>query len=179
MLRVKKSLQFHGPKSDSGFVWCGGHLSQQQILGLSCPLHHFENTSHCPSCDISKTPPIQCTNWNDRPTLCSTPHSQIILYRIFYCLEIVSLQDRPAISSIHHLLMALYFKKIPNQYDVNSSLIPTVSVVLSKWLFCCSYFCLHMDNCNRTTVSFHYLFIIPSSVGVSGRLCFVIVSIPR
>ena len=39
-------------------VGCDSPLSQQQILGFSCPLHLFENTWHFPPYNIPN-PPVQ------------------------------------------------------------------------------------------------------------------------
>ena len=55
-------------------VLYGGYMSQQQILAFLCPLHHFEYTVYFPQYGIHKLL-FRLTNWNDRPTLCSTTQS--------------------------------------------------------------------------------------------------------
>ena len=68
-------------------MWCDCSLSQQQILEFPCPLNHFENTYDIAGHLTFQKFLFRVKNCSNRQTLCSTQHSQIASYRIFYCPE--------------------------------------------------------------------------------------------
>ena len=93
MLRNQKCLTCYsstGLNQIQVSVGCDSPLSQQRswdfhVLFITSKTHGIAR--HMTS---QKFLLFGVTNWNDRPTRCSTPPSQIVPYRIFYYLEIVS-----------------------------------------------------------------------------------------
>ena len=57
-------------------------------LRFSCPLHHFENSRHFPVYD--NLLPFQVTNWNGMCTICIAPPNEVVPYKIYYSLELLS-----------------------------------------------------------------------------------------
>ena len=55
---------------------------------------------------------FRATNWNYRPTLYSTPMSQIVSYRIFYCLEFFS-SGNLLLPEINRKMQTLYSPSTP------------------------------------------------------------------
>ena len=78
------------PNQTLALVGCNSHLSQQQILGILCPFHHFANLSSCSTCDNPEILPVQVKIWNDPGTLCIAPPNQVVPYIISFCLGFFS-----------------------------------------------------------------------------------------
>ena len=78
------------PNQTLALVGCNSHLRQQQILGILCPLHHFENLSSCSACDYPEFFSLQVKIWNDPGTFCIAPPNQEVPYIIVFCLEFFS-----------------------------------------------------------------------------------------
>ena len=94
--KVSYLLHFPGLKSDITLMGCDSHLSQQQILRLSC-LYYLGNLPASSAYDNLEIPPVQVKIWNERQTFCIAPPNQIVPCRIFYCLDFFS--SRPLLLS--------------------------------------------------------------------------------
>ena len=93
MVKVRKYLTSYislGLNQILTLMGCDSHLSQQQILRLSCPLHHLENLPASSAYDNKEIPRIQVKIRNDRQTLYIAPPNQVVPCRIFHCLDFFS-----------------------------------------------------------------------------------------
>ena len=139
--KVSHLLQFHGPKSDPGFGGMWQPLESATDPGIFTSSSPLRKHMTLPAIWHPKQILLfRVTNWNDQPTRCSTPPSQIVSCRIFYYLEFVSSRNLlwPEINrtmqsflpctvyniySVHSVFRGLFFR-VPKQCDVNSSLVP-------------------------------------------------------
>ena len=137
-------------------IWCNGHLIKEHILGFSCPLHHFENTWHCPPCYILKTPSFQLQiGLTGGLVVALHPAKKYSLQTPLLCgirlrQESTVAWDKPnnAVSftehCIHHILHTLcvyigLFFRVPKQCDVNSSVSTihecSADITLMVWIW--------------------------------------------